>query len=463
VIYLTSLSAAVNDVNINKNKQLAPIDVDKSFNIATADIDCDNIGKVQFKVDADIKAHAAVSLGVVAAGTIIPPKVTTFSLTSGLNANVNGDITFAASASGSPVDTGEIQLFSVGIPGLDIPDVLQIGPTFAIKGRANMDVSLEADMAVAIAYSVQNAAFAFPPSSNAPAQGTPTPVDSPLSLSISPNVSAKGSLSAHIIPELNFGISALGGVASATVFLNLDSSATLDLTLSASGEVFSTEIGGSQTSTTAAQAAETAATTTTSADTAATSDSAATESDDPNASATDSNPSATDSASDPTATDAGDADSSDATEGDASDAANSSAPDNTSDSDADASTSDDGVQDDGASDDGASDAQISGGAQSDDGTDGDDSSDDVSPDAGSDSDNADDDAGQDLSADSSLSRRAVSVNGCVDMKLGIDAQVGAQGSFFGLFDVNKDFSLFSKDFDLFQVCDTGCDPWYDRI
>jgi hypothetical protein len=428
--------------------------------------------------------------------------------------------TFSAGASGSPVDTGEIQLFSVGVLGLDIPDVLSIGPKFGIKGRANLDVSLEADMTVVIAYSLKNAAFTFPPTDAAPAQGSPTSVDSPLALSVSPNVTATGSLAAHLIPQLNFGISALGGAASATIFLNLDSSATLDLTLNAEGAVFSTDIDGSETATSAPPAATSseqgtatttdsaddasatvtssdddalatsAATATDSADNATATDSAAdstsTESAD-NATSTDSaddaaptaddgnDPTSTGSASNPAATDGASpdgADSSDVSSSDGSDPSDQiDSSDQTADSDgsdgsdqtdvsdgsdqADAGALDNGSAE-GVSDDGGDDnnGAADDASDSDDGTDEEQGS---SANDDTDASGADEDSNTDASTDqSTLRRRDVSVNGCVGVDLGIDAKIGAEGSFFGLFDANKDFSLFSKDFKLFKV-------WFNTI
>ena len=52
-----------------------------------------------------------------------------------------------------------------------------------------------------------------------------------LKLSASPGVKATGTLEAHLIPGLNIGLSALGGVVDANVFLDLDASATLTLGL----------------------------------------------------------------------------------------------------------------------------------------------------------------------------------------------------------------------------------------
>ena len=88
------------------------------------------------------KAHAVVGFGVVAAGTVVPPKITDFGLYASLDGSLNGTLTVDASASVSfgviiisdhlaenvlcyvvktTLDSGKIQIFQVGIPGLDFP------------------------------------------------------------------------------------------------------------------------------------------------------------------------------------------------------------------------------------------------------------------------------------------------------------------------------------------------------
>lgn len=54
-----------------------------------------------------------------------------------------------------------------------------------------------------------------------------------LKISASPDVKSTGSVEAHIIPTIKLGISALGGTVDTSVFLSLDASATLILTLEA--------------------------------------------------------------------------------------------------------------------------------------------------------------------------------------------------------------------------------------
>lgn len=43
------------------------------------------------------------------------------------------------------------------------------------------------------------------------------------------------------------------------------------------------------------------------------------------------------------------------------------------------------------------------------------------------------------------------VGGCLDITAGLDVNIGADAKFFNIFDVNKQASLFSRDFELFEV------------
>lgn len=57
-----------------------------------------------------------------------------------------------------------------------------------------------------------------------------------LKLSVTPSVASKGTVEAHVIPSVNLGVSGIGGLAQATIFLNLDASAIVTLTLNAKAE-----------------------------------------------------------------------------------------------------------------------------------------------------------------------------------------------------------------------------------
>ncbi|KAJ7929628.1 hypothetical protein B0H13DRAFT_2539771 [Mycena leptocephala] len=230
-------SIATNSIDINKSVDLKPLDLNKKVNLLNKSIKC---GKVAASVKADLdgNAHALASVGVAATGTIIPPKVITdFAIIAGLNANVVGTLSLTADVAGS-VDSGKINLLNLGIPGLDFPGLLTVGPSFQVDAQATALLDVQADVELAIRVAVKNARLTFPPSSGAAPNAKAFSVgDTPLTLSASPDVKATGTIAVHLIPSLNVGISALGNKAKADVVLALDTSASLKLSLEASADL----------------------------------------------------------------------------------------------------------------------------------------------------------------------------------------------------------------------------------
>lgn len=116
-------------------------------------------------------------------------------------------------------------------------------------------------MTVDLSYSVKGAKLFFPSSQNHESGGNFVPGNArasistshgvsvlslilrnmcvALQLSVSPSVASKGVVEAHLVPKLDLGISALGG-AEATVFVELDSSASATLTLNGKANVGAT-------------------------------------------------------------------------------------------------------------------------------------------------------------------------------------------------------------------------------
>jgi hypothetical protein len=127
---------------------LKPLDFDKSVNLGNKEIKCGPVS-ASLSVDLDGQAHATASVGVAATGTIIPPKVsnapiharfyrssasqlTDFGIITGLTANVAGTLDLKADVSGE-VDSGKITLLNLGIPGLDFPGILTVGPSLQVR------------------------------------------------------------------------------------------------------------------------------------------------------------------------------------------------------------------------------------------------------------------------------------------------------------------------------------------
>ena len=92
----------------------------------------------------------------------------------------------------------------------------------------NLDVDID--------YDIKGAQLFFPPSSNNNGGGSFVPGDSNLKLSVSPNVTSHGQIAAHLIPTLAFGIDVLSGKAKATISLDVDAHAGVDLSLTAAAK-----------------------------------------------------------------------------------------------------------------------------------------------------------------------------------------------------------------------------------
>ncbi|KAF9269765.1 hypothetical protein L218DRAFT_969553 [Marasmius fiardii PR-910] len=225
-----------NSFDKDVTKQLPPINVDKTINLFNEQLTCPAKGAIpafeaSIKADTNAKAHVEITVGLAAAGTIVPPKFSEFGVFTGLNADLQGTLSLEGSASGT-VDSGKIPLFEVGIPGLDFPGILTLGPSFQILGQAKATLDVDATVDVTLAYHVEDAKLFFPPLDEK-SGGQFQPADSPLKLSVSPSAASKAVVEGHLIPTLNLGISALGGTAKANVFLDLDANAAATLSLDA--------------------------------------------------------------------------------------------------------------------------------------------------------------------------------------------------------------------------------------
>ncbi|KAJ6472874.1 hypothetical protein C8R47DRAFT_987651 [Mycena vitilis] len=210
---------------------LPAADFSKTVSLFEQSLDCPPIILTHFflaaeaSVNVDATAHAVVTVGVAASGTIVPPKITDFSLLASLTADLTGQLQLKAELSGT-LDSGNIQLFQAGIPGLDFPGILSIGPTFQVNARGTATAELAADLALGINYHVKNAQMSFP--SGTQSGGSFSLGDTPLKLSADTTVEATTTVEAHLIPSINFGLSALD-VATANIALSLDASATMVL------------------------------------------------------------------------------------------------------------------------------------------------------------------------------------------------------------------------------------------
>ncbi|KAJ8701065.1 hypothetical protein PTI98_004028 [Pleurotus ostreatus] len=228
--------------DLDSIKDLPPVHVNQNFPIIKKSFSCDipgeNSPSIKGSLEASIDAsiHAVVQVGVAAEGTIIPPRIDSFGLFAALDADISGTLNIVASAAGT-FDSGTINIFEQGIPGLEFPGILTVGPMFRLEAKASTTVEGSVDAKVGLTYRVEDAQLFFPKTDRKRPTGGFAPNNTPLKLFADPSISAKGSIGVHIIPKIEFGISALKGLAKATVSLEVDADASVNLNLDASAHV----------------------------------------------------------------------------------------------------------------------------------------------------------------------------------------------------------------------------------
>ncbi|KAJ7307836.1 hypothetical protein DFH08DRAFT_720040 [Mycena albidolilacea] len=228
-----------NSIDANKTFDLKPLTFSKHVNLINSQLDCGKLS-ASLQVDMDANSNAQASISVAATGTIIPPKITKFGVVAALTANVAGTMTMNADITGH-VDSGKIELVNLGVPAFDLPGIFTLGPSFTVSAQVVGDVDVVMDMQVGLNFDINNAQLTFPPdASNKPLSSAFSINDTPLTLNAAGDVTATGTLTAHLIPSLNFGVSVLGGKAKADIFLDLDTNAVLQMNLD--GSVSATKV-----------------------------------------------------------------------------------------------------------------------------------------------------------------------------------------------------------------------------
>ncbi|KAH8997662.1 hypothetical protein EDB86DRAFT_3076463 [Lactarius hatsudake] len=239
------LQTLQNATTFNKTitQDLQPVDFNGAKNLFKTSVDCTASTAIpvsstaSLSLDVDAAVHAAVSLGAVAAGTLVPPNISEFGLTLDLDGNIDALFSITANLTGH-VSSGAVPLFQIGIPGLSFPGILDIGPEFKVTGEVDVDLALtNVGTDVRVTYNLSDVAVIFPPqhfkTGGAFKQGP-----SEVSVSAGPDITDAGAsvnVTGHLIPQIDIGLSALGGIASTTVFLNLDASASLTVSSDADG------------------------------------------------------------------------------------------------------------------------------------------------------------------------------------------------------------------------------------
>ncbi|KZV80054.1 hypothetical protein EXIGLDRAFT_437002 [Exidia glandulosa HHB12029] len=212
-----------------------PINLSKDFTLFDQSFNCPSNGGVgvdaSLKVDMSVALDAQLTFGYTVAGTIIPPALTQLALTSTLNGDASAEFDVAASVKGN-FDTGSVKIFQQGLPGLNFPGVLNLGPQFIVNGQVTADLGVQANVKAGAKWTFPTVSLIFPPDQGR-SLAKAVPAQTPLDLSINPTASVAGALTGRIIPKVELGIDVLDGLAEATVFLDVEVSSTLGLQVTA--------------------------------------------------------------------------------------------------------------------------------------------------------------------------------------------------------------------------------------
>lgn len=121
------------------NKALTPFDFDQKLNLFKQSLSSPAV-EAQVSIDLEAKTHADVTIGVAASGITPPAVISELAFITSMNADLDGN---------GVVDSGKIELYEVGIPGLDFPGVLTFGPSFRIDAQAKATLTTGVGMSTA--------------------------------------------------------------------------------------------------------------------------------------------------------------------------------------------------------------------------------------------------------------------------------------------------------------------------
>ncbi|PIL27868.1 hypothetical protein GSI_09990 [Ganoderma sinense ZZ0214-1] len=224
---------------------------DQTFqtNLFNDSLSCPQSGTVpafgwSISVDLNSTVTGSFNYAVAVAGKLAALDAAAVSLLVSFNSTIDSTLSLDADLTGS-LSTGDITLFSIGLPGLDFGSIFKIGPTFNIYAEADASIEANLELDVDILYTVSGSQLVYP-SPSSPAQGTYAPGDSNVRLSAGPNVTARAQLSAHLKPSLEFGLSLAGH--DTGLYLALDAFTELDLSLTAAASGSISSDGSNSTS-----------------------------------------------------------------------------------------------------------------------------------------------------------------------------------------------------------------------
>jgi len=142
------------------------LDVHKNFTIFDGSINCPAFGSepgfsANGHLDTDVDVSVTLTVGYVISGKIFPPSITRAVFTTALEGGAQAVFNVNVEAIGS-FDTGLLRLYEFGLPALNIPGIITVGPAFVIQAQAKATLGVITQAKITAAYKLSKLQFVFP-------------------------------------------------------------------------------------------------------------------------------------------------------------------------------------------------------------------------------------------------------------------------------------------------------------
>ncbi|KAF8313670.1 hypothetical protein DL93DRAFT_2081003 [Clavulina sp. PMI_390] len=147
----------------------------KAITVVNEAITCGNV-KESLVLTVNPSLHATVNTTFSISGTIFPPEITGAALTATMDSDLHADATINAALQGSI--TASTSIFTLALPGFDIPGIFSLGPKLDITAGATFTTGVSLVSNVTVDHNLQGLLLKFPPSTGGSSVATSTPTHS---------------------------------------------------------------------------------------------------------------------------------------------------------------------------------------------------------------------------------------------------------------------------------------------
>jgi hypothetical protein len=162
----TARDSVVKKWNKDDTHTFGPLDVHKNFPIFDGSIDClvpgSGLGfSANAHLDTDVGVSVTLTIGYIVSGKIFPPRITRAAFTTALEGDAHAVFNVRAEAIGT-FDTGLLKLYEIGLPELNIPGIITVGPSFVIQAQAKATLGVITQARITADYKLSKLQFVFP-------------------------------------------------------------------------------------------------------------------------------------------------------------------------------------------------------------------------------------------------------------------------------------------------------------